>query len=99
MKRRDNKEGKYYCISNPTEANIHTGNFCVSYNFIKKFDKDFLFDWIDPVDGEHIEKVLKKEFVLAHCKPIPKWMYDELELKYKFKGLFYLISFKDIYQY
>ena len=99
MKRRNNENGKFYCISNPTEVNLHTGNFCVAYKYVSNYDKDFLFDWVNPVNNKHIYKSISKEYVLSHCKPCPKWMYDELESKYKLKGMFYLIAFKDIYNY
>ena len=97
--KRDNKNGKYYCISNPTEANIRTGNYCVSYRDYVKNDKDYLFDWTDPNTGEHYEKVISKEYLHAYCKPCPKWMYNELSMRNELKGMFYLISFKDIYLY
>ena len=98
-KKRDNKNGKYYCISNPTEANINTGNYCIAYKYYVKNDKDYLFDWVDPITNKHYEKVIDKNYLHSHCKPCPKWMYNEISMMNELKVMFYLISFKDIIDY
>ena len=90
---------EYYKISNPTEANLKTGNFCVSFKYYIKNDKDYLFDWIDPESGKHYTKVINRNYLHAHCKPCPRWMYNEIAMVNELKSMFYLISFKDIYLY
>lgn len=101
MKRRNFKDSEFYCISNPLPQNEDTGMFCVNWKFIEKYDKDFLFEWVNPVTRMHESKVLSKEYVKNHLKYMPKWKEEEF-LKTKFKrinGYFFMISYSDIIKY
>lgn len=99
MKKRNTFGGKYYVISNPRPINENTGNFIVSEKYIFANDKDFLFEWRNPVTNVVETKVLRKEYVIQHIKKIPKWVEDEILLKKTIKHMFWLITYKDIVNY
>lgn len=41
------KTRQYYQISHPLEKNVRTGNACVNKREVLKFDKDFIFQYLD----------------------------------------------------
>lgn len=57
---------KYYKICKPLDKNVETGNVCINFNDIIKFDKDFEFD--QEIDGVQYHKILPKEWVLNNMK-------------------------------
>ena len=95
-KTRNTCNGLYYAISNPTSMNIHTGNFCINPKYYLAFDKDFLFEWIDPHTGKYETKILSKRYVINHAKPCYIWKESDLHIGKDFKGMCYLISYRDI---
>ena len=102
MKRRNTYEGQYYPICNPIDRNLKTNNFCVQANHYSAFNKPFVWDWTDPETNTKYYKVIDKEYILKHCKPCPRFMYDDIVDKYRFIGLnrhCYLISFNDLKKY
>lgn len=99
MKQRNFKNSNYYCISNPLPKNEKTGKFCVSWKFIERYDKDFLFEWINPKTNEKETKVLSKEYVKNHIKFMPKWIEDKILNKRRMNGYFFYISYLDIINY
>lgn len=99
MKRRNNCSGKYYIIYNPLPVNEYTGNFCVNDKDVLAQDKDFLFELENPVTHEIESKVISKEYVKNHIKPIPKWVEDEILGKKKIVHMFFIISYQDIINY
>ena len=99
MKRRNNYSGKYYVIYNPLPVNEHTGNFCVNDKDVLAQDKDFLFEWENPVTHKIESKVISKEYVKNHIKLKPKWMEDEILDRKRIAHMFFIISYKDILNY
>ena len=99
MKKRNTFNGKYYAISNPTPNNEKTGNFCVNPKFYLAFDKDFLFEWINPKTNVKETKVLNRRYVIDHCKPCYIYKEADLSIGKEFRGMCYLISYKDILNY
>ena len=99
MKRRNFKDSEYYCISNPLVKNENSGLFCVSWKFIQKWDKDFLFEWINPKTNEKETKVLSKEYVKNHLKFMPRYMEDKTLRRKVQTGYFFVISYSDIINY
>ena len=53
----------YYKISNPNLWNTNTGFVTIPPRYYEKFDKDYVFDYVIPSTGEHIHKIISKEFV------------------------------------
>lgn len=99
MKRRNFKDSEFYCISNPLPQNEKTGMFCVNWKFIEKYDKDFLFEWINPRTNEMEYKILSKEYVKNHLKYMPRWKEDQLSKRKMMNGYFFIISYSDIINY
>lgn len=98
-KKRNTCGGKYYVISNPLPINENTGNFCVSEKYIMAYDKDFLFEWKNPKTNEVETKVLSRQYVVSHMKKIPKWKEDKILNERVLRGMFWIISYKDILNY
>ena len=73
--------------------------FCVNWKFIEKYDKDFLFEWVNPVTRMHESKVLSKEYVKNHLKYMPRWKEDQLSKCKIVNGYFFMISYFDIINY
>ena len=94
-----NISNQYYIISNPNIWNEHTGFFCINPRYYQSFDKDFLFDWINPKTGEHIHKILSKEYVLVHAEPGKLHKYDKGYINREYKDKCYRISLKNILAY
>lgn len=98
-RRKNTTNGKYYLICNPRSVNEHTGNFCIDEKYILAYDRDFLFDWINPENGHHETKVISKEYVMHHIKKVPILKEDKYELRKTFHGYFWIITYKDIKKY
>lgn len=75
---RNTEGGKYYYISNPTQKNLGTKNFCVSWKFLKNMDKDFIFEWTNPGTGKQEKKILNRYYVKRHTFPKFDWQ-DKLD--------------------
>lgn len=75
---RNTENGRYYYISNPTEKNLYTHNFCIKWSFLKYPSKDFLFEWTNPDTGKVEKKVLNPLYVKKHAFPRYRWR-DKLD--------------------
>lgn len=97
------KNLNYYYISKPLERNKDTGNFTIQNWMLQSLKKDFLFEGIDPETGEHIFKVLPKEYVKKcawlHWETHEQEQEDGSVLKVRVPSFYHLISFKAIKKY
>lgn len=90
--KRDRNSFQYYKLCTPREKNKNTGNISVNINDLANFDKDFLFDQI--VNGEHIVKVINKQYVREHL--ITLYVKKERTNGTTYRVPFYAITVADI---
>ena len=91
------KTDKYYIIAHPYEVNIHTGNACVTISNVIKYDKNFIFEYLD--ENDKIKTILiSKRHVLDNIFPCRKNIYDD-EGNLLNRKFFYMIKIKDIFDF
>lgn len=100
MRKRNFSNGEYYLISNPNIWNEHTGFFCISSNYILNYDKDFLFDWVNPKTKKRIQKILPKEYVKSNLDNGKSSEYNKYYVRRDYKELgAFRISLRAILDY
>ena len=91
------KTNEYYFISHPLRKNITTGNACVRINDVARYDKNFIFQYLD--NNYKLKTILiGRRQVCDHLFPCRKNEKDEdgniINCKY-----FYMIKIEDIFKY
>lgn len=87
------KNFKYCFISRPTTENEFTKMFCIQeddYLDLKCENKDFLWDWEDPITKIHYHKIIDRKYIINHSVP-PTYKGRD--------GLYFRISFKNLEAY
>lgn len=91
------KTKEYYLISHPLRRNITTGNACVRINDVAKYDKNFIFQYLDN-DYKLKTIMIGRRQVCDHLFPCKKNVVDDdgnvINKKY-----FYMIKIEDIFTY
>ena len=88
----------YYIIYRPTAKNAHTLNACVKYADIKKYDKNFIYQYRDGAYKTHTIMIGRKQ-VADNVFPIFKYEKDENNNVISKKFICYGIKLSIIFTY
>lgn len=86
---------EYYLISHPLRKNITTGNACVRIRDVAKYDKNFIFQYLD--NNYKLRTILLgRRYVCDHLFPCKTKDKDGNLVISKY---FYIIHIEDIFKY
>ena len=86
----------YYLIYHPLRKNITTGNACIRIKDVRKYNKNFIFQYLD--DDLQLKTIMiGRRQVCDHLFPFKK--YNIETKRYEFSSYYYLIKISDIFQY